>query len=203
MTTIFYTANLRGNLQQLPRLYTLLRQLREEAAPQKTLLLDLGNSCALEVWHCAATGGRSALLVLDAMGYQAANVVGLLTEDARERLSGSVLTLALVDEGMEWQEEGIIVTVGDALHRPDMLQIKLLQASETRLQEGVLELGSVKGGQVGTAQIVLEDKPRLITHEVLDVPAETLPDPTIAATVDFVLDEARYFQRRHASDAKA
>ncbi len=92
--SILYTANIRGDLALLPRLYTFLKSLQADLRqfapedesevmlcavqprPVQTLLLDLGDSCAPDVWHCAATGGRSTLIALDAMGYHAANVTG-------------------------------------------------------------------------------------------------------------------------------
>ena len=110
--TLFYTANVRGQLDLLPRLHTFLRQLKAqpvddeftvmlcavEPLQRQFLLLDLGAACADDVWHCAVTGGRSALIVMDAMGYQAANVSGYLTAEARTRLEANLLQLALLDE---------------------------------------------------------------------------------------------------------
>jgi hypothetical protein len=39
-------------------------------------------------------------------------------------------------------------------------------------------------------------RPALVAHEIFDLPPNTLPDPTIAATVEFVVGEARYFQKK-------
>ena len=93
--TILYTHDLRGDLDALPRLYSFLRQLKAHYAseevvqvcaldpaqpPGRILLLDLGESCAPEVWHCQVSGGRSTLVVLDGMGYDAARV-----DDAADR----------------------------------------------------------------------------------------------------------------------
>src|SRR5689334_10902814 len=110
--TILYTANIRGDLELLPRLYTLIRQLKAqpivdedevmlcaiEPLARRTLLLDLGNSCAPDVWHCVETEGRSTLLVMDAMGYHATNVSGILTRESRAKLDANFLKIALVDE---------------------------------------------------------------------------------------------------------
>ncbi len=71
--TLRYSAGIGGDLALLPRMFTLIQQLRARAN-QPALLLDLGGTCADSVWHCRATGGRSALIVLDGMGYHAANV---------------------------------------------------------------------------------------------------------------------------------
>jgi hypothetical protein len=38
----------------------------------------------------------------------------------------------------------------------------------------------------------------LTAHEIHDLPRRTLPDPTIAASVDFVVSEARYAQKRQS-----
>ncbi len=127
--TILYTANLRGDLERLPRLHTFLRQLKNqrpadepdvmlcavEPVARRILLLDAGNACALDTWHCAATGGRSALIVLDAMGYQAANVAGFLTAEGRARLDANYLGIALVDEAHPWQSGDVVVACGTGL----------------------------------------------------------------------------------------
>lgn len=125
--TILYTANLRGDLERLPRLHTFLRGLKNlppadepdvmlcavEPVARRILLLDAGNACAPDAWHCAATGGRSALIVLDAMGYQAVNVAGFLTAESRARLDANYLGMALVDEAHPWQSGTITVICGD------------------------------------------------------------------------------------------
>jgi hypothetical protein len=194
---ILYTANIRGKLDLLPRLHTFMRRLRaqpvedeeavmicavEQLLPQN-LLLDLGNSCAPETWHCAATEGRSTLIVLDAMGYDAANVEGLLTEAARQRLRENFIRMALV-EGTPLEREG--------------LHIHLKPAAATRLDGNALALAGVNAGQVGLARVgKLGGRWTLFEQEVLTVPPETPPDATIAGAVDFVLGEARLYQRRH------
>src|SRR5688572_29658141 len=114
MTTplsILYTQDIRGDLDLLPRLYTFLRQIRQQAQrfedeadvmvcqvqppDRRILLLDVGGSCAADVWHCEATQGRSTLIVLDAMGYNAAGVAGQLDTEGREKLAAAA-QLALV-----------------------------------------------------------------------------------------------------------
>src|SRR5690606_1109253 len=113
------------DLPLLPRMYSFIKPLRahysEESetlcegdpAPAnplgKVLLLQLGDSCSPDVWHCEVTGGRSTLAVLDGMGYDAADVHGVRADDAREKL-GDMLRLALVAESHEWKREGIVVT---------------------------------------------------------------------------------------------
>jgi hypothetical protein len=185
MLTLLYTANLRGDLALLPRLYTLLRTLRTEAAGGRVLTLDAGGSCAPDVWHCAATGGRSTLIVLDAMGYDAANVAAL-DADARAKLADTV-RLALADGEYRWQgDEGADLRV---LFSPD--------GATTQLEGDTLTLAAVNGGAVGTARLVWKGgAAHLDSHSVHPLPAGALPDPTIAATVEFVLAEARRYGAR-------
>ena len=200
--TILYTANLRGELDLLPRLHTFIRQIKAQPvddtddvtlcllqppAPRRFFLLDLGAACAESAWHCAATGGRSALIVLDAMGYQAAWAGGYLSAKAHEKLTANWLGLHLVT-GTQWQEpdSGLRVQRGDSV----------------RMVEGTLHLSPPAQGQVGLVHVGSADgNGRLVItgQGVLDLPASTLPDPTITATVDFVLSEARLHQRRQSN----
>ncbi|MBZ0296404.1 MAG: hypothetical protein K8L99_27835 [Anaerolineae bacterium] len=215
--TILYTANIRGELELLPRLHTFLRQLRSQPLvneddvtlcalqpppPRRFLLLDLGASCDTSAWHCAVTGGRSALIVLDAMGYQAANVSGFLTEEGRSRLDANLMNMALVDEHTPWSDHEMWITAQATSHPTDkLLHIHLTPADRTRLEGRTLQLASVEQGQVGIAHIDSADgngKLALSGHGWQPLPPRTAPDPTIAATVDFVLSEARLFQRRQS-----
>ncbi len=217
--TILYTYGLRGDLDVLPRLYSFLRQLqahyREEVvqvcsldpaqAPGRVLLLDLGESCAAEVWHCEVSGGRSTLVVLDGMGYDVTRV-----EDAaakRAKLGDSV-RIALVDGENPHFIEDVVITAGNELggfqSRPYGLQIILAPADETRLDGSVLRLAAIRGGQVGAAQLTqIVGRWSLATHEIHDLPRRVLPDPTIAASVEFVISEARYAQQRRATGSQA
>ncbi len=194
MLTLFYTGGIRGDLDGLPRLYTFLQMLRRRQPPGQTLLLDLGESCAPDVWHCAITGGRSALIVLDAMGFHAARV--RLSDEDRSRLRANLLGLALVDEQHPWADDKLALTV-EAIPSPShALTVILAPAESTRLENGLLRLAAVTAGQVGVAR--LDDSPALLDHTIADVPPAALPDPTITAAVDFVLAEARALQRKRA-----
>ena len=93
--TLLYSGEIAGDLALLPRLYTFLQRLHPPQQ-QPTLLLDLGGSCANSAWHCRETGGRSTLIVLDGMGYHAANVAGALDREGRDKLAENV-TMGLVD----------------------------------------------------------------------------------------------------------
>ena len=206
--TLRYSANIAGDLALLPRMFSYLQRLGQ-ADDRGALLLDLGGACRDAVWHCRATGGRSALIVLDGMGYHAANVEGALDADNRDQLAEQV-TLALVDAARDWtyhvppvSDPGIIVTV-----RPRKLaarlQIALTAAAETRIEGNVLRLRGVSAGQVGEAIVDLRGNPQLVSADCAR-PADhdTPPNPSIAGAVEFVEAEARYYQRqRRASNEK-
>ncbi len=121
---ILYTSNLNGDLDLLPRLYTFLRYLKSlpidesdvmlcAVQPQtpRVLFLDLGHACTPDVWHCKATDGRSTLIALDAMGFQAANISGSLTPESRIRLRDNLLGMALIDAENDFQQDDLLLTV--------------------------------------------------------------------------------------------
>lgn len=116
---LLYTGSIRGDLDMLPRLHTFIRSLRRTDAIHgvPTILVDVGGSCVLEVWHCAVTQGRSTLTVLDAMGYHAANVSGVLTPDSREKLVEQV-SIGLVDAAHPYEAQGIEFVVSAPPHLP-------------------------------------------------------------------------------------
>lgn len=194
--TLLYTSHLRGDIRLLPRLYTFIQRLKP-ARRQGVLLFDLGQACADEVWHCRLTQGRSMLIALDGMGFHAANVAG-----ADVRQVKAQMTMGLVDECRDWFyhippviDRSITATVGptDSAAR---LQICLSAADETRIRGNVLYLGDVGGGQVGLVGLDLHSAPRIIASGVHDMPSDTLPNPSLAATVEFVESEARYLQKK-------
>jgi len=195
---IFYTANINGDLQILPRLHTFIQQLKAtyESPP---LLLDLGASCNADVWHCALTKGRSSIIVLDGMGYHAANVSGFLQE--RTKVTHIVST-GLVDESHLWRydippvrDDGIIVS--GVLSPALTLCIIAVPAAETTLALGALHLQTIEKGQVGAVTVDLQAM-RLDAFEIHTMPAKIKPDATITAAVEFVEDEARYYQQQNS-----
>ncbi|MCY3832059.1 MAG: hypothetical protein OXG85_03510 [Chloroflexi bacterium] len=197
--TLLYTANIAGDLALLPRLFTFLGRLKSEAGPL-VLLLDLGRSCADEVWHCRETGGRSALIALDGMGYHAANVAGALDPETRDQLAEQV-TMALVDERRDWLYDSPLTECGirSTLRPRDFerrLQIVLSPADSMRIEGNALYLGAVGAGQVGAAVVDLRGAPALISASARMLPPDTPPNPSIAGMVEFVEAEARYFARQ-------
>ncbi len=184
--TILYTAQLRGDLDRLPRLYSFLKRLRAQYPADHVCLVDLGEACAPSVWHCAITGGRSMLIALDGMNYDAATVTGFLTPESRVKLveMGEVVRLQLLDADDTFMSAGT--------------PIAMSPAPLTTIHGGRVQLAGVAAGQVGVAQISGE---HLIHAAIHDLPAATLPDPTIAGMVEFIIAEARYTQKRRAADA--
>jgi hypothetical protein len=212
--TILYTHNLRGDLDVLPRLYNFQRQLKAlyaedvvqvcaddpAAAPGRVLLLDLGESCAPDVWHCTVTNGRSTLVLLDGMGYAAARVSDAPALRAR---MGDGVSMALVDEAHPHTIEDVLITANEAIpnDHPSTLQIMLSPAETTHMDENRLYLAGLSNSQqVGSARLAqILGRWTLTTHEIHELPRRILPDPTIAGSVDFVLSEARYAQKRQSS----
>jgi hypothetical protein len=193
--TILYTHNLRGDLQMLPRLATVLWQLKDDAVRQsddadgKTLLLDLGGSCLPEVWPCGVTGGRSTLMVLDAMAYHAANVNGLLTAESRAKLVSRV-SLAVLDEVTPSHEQDeVLLTI--VPQTTDRLQVVVVPAEETTLVDHVLRLRGLDAGQVGVAKLAGDT----VRAAIVVVGGDVQPDPTISGVVELVIEEARYYEQ--------
>lgn len=204
--TLRYSANISGDLALLPRMFTFLQRLGT-AQGAGALLLDLGGTCSGEAWHCRATGGRSALIVLDGMGYHAANVEGALDADNREKLAEQV-TMALVDAAQDWSyrvppvSDPSIVVALRPRESNARLQIALKPAAETRLDGNILRLRAVGAGQIGEAVVDLRGGPRLVSAATHALPSDTPPNPSIAGAVEFVEAEARYFLRAQKSEAK-
>jgi hypothetical protein len=202
--TLLYTANIRGNIHMLPRLYTFMQTLKP-AERQGTLIVDLGNSCADDVWHCTITQGRSTLIVLDGMGYHAANSADSLDTDQREKVA-NIVTMGLVDEAHSWAyyippvtDETIQATLHPTAtsHR---IQICLSPAESTTIDGNILYLADIPSKHIGKVQIDLDPSPTLIHHDIHVLPDHTPPNPTIVASVEFVESEARYFQKKHSGE---
>ncbi|GAB4516349.1 MAG: hypothetical protein OHK0046_21580 [Anaerolineae bacterium] len=184
--SLIYTCNIRGNLHLLPRMFTFIQSLREG----KPLLLDLGHSCDPEVWPCGITQGRAALYVLDAMGYTAANVQGVLTAESRAKLLDNV-ALALVNDAHP-HTHGALTFTTHPQQQPTP-QIILTPAESTHLENNVLRLAGVAQGELGVVRV---ENGEIVAQSIHPLPAKTLPDATITGAVDFVEAEARYYEKR-------
>lgn len=200
--TLLSTFALRGDLDLLPRLHTFLRALR--AGAEDVLWVDLGESCAADIWPCGLTEGRSTLLALDAMGCSAANTEGVLSPDGRDKLAEQV-ALALVDAAHAHTRGGVHLT-GDpesagAAPADAPLTVIVRPAAATALTGRVLALGSVRKGEVGRAVVAWSagSPPALVEAAVLPLPPHTAPETSIAGVIDYIRDEARYFEQRRGS----
>lgn len=197
---LLYTGEIAGDLALLPRVYTFLRRLH---SPERrhTLLLDLGRSCRADIPHCRETGGRSTLIVLDGMGYHAANIAGALDRENRDKLA-AIVTMGLVDETDDWLY--CVPPIRDPSIRaalrprddPARLQIVLAPAESTRIEGNVVCLRAVKAGQVGEAVVDLRGEPALLAASVHEMPPDTPPNPSIAGAVEFVEAEARLLAKK-------
>ncbi len=178
---VLYTQNLRGDLERLPRIYSFLRTLKNE---ERAILLDLGGSCDADVWHCKATAGRSVLIALDGMGFHAANVRGVLSAESRAKLAEQVSLTLIDDDDPQFFDEASGIT------------ISLSSQAKTTFVEGVLHLQTLKTGQIG--ETFFDGDPLTLQDATVhDVPPTTPSDPTIAGVIDFILEEARFYQQRH------
>lgn len=196
--TILYTQNIRGDLQHLPRLYTFLQQLKREHDPQ-ALLLDTGNACDDDVWHCEVTKGRSTVTVMDAMGYHAVNVADFMGDSERDSLAGNVST-GLVSKRRMWRyfvppvRDEDIVIAGQAT--PAMrLCIIAAPAADNLLENRMLHLKTVNKGEVGLLTVDMQNM-IIIGEEIFTMPKRLKPDATIAASVELIEEEARFTQKR-------
>lgn len=185
---IIYTHNLNGHLDHFPRLFTHIKAISAHLS-QKPLLLDLGGSCHPTQWHCEATEGRSALIVLDALGYDAVNTHGLLTSSGYVKLKDQVL-MKLINDTQPHIIKDVMLAVSPVSSEGIwMPKICLTPSDKTVIQDDWLYLTKIAGDEIGVVQID-GDK---ISHRLENVPANTIPDPTISGVVDFVLAEAKLY----------
>ncbi len=198
--TFFYTGDLRGDLDILPRLYTLLKSLRARVTEGRTLYVDIGGACVADVWHCDISGGRSMVIVLDGMGCAAANVSSSIDDESRAKM-GDNTVIALVDAAHDHVVDELAFTLTPpAQVEIGVLAIVLAPDTITALRDQILRLGAVRAGQIGMASVEnVDQRWGLTSYAVHDLPANTPPDPTITAAVDFVLSEARYTQKRRGN----
>ena len=165
-------------------------------------LLDLGGASDEDSWHHRLTGGRATLFVLDAMGYHAVNMAGTLSGFLSAPLQAGY-RMAILAPDCDWRDERgeqlVRCTVALQAERRagEALCVSLAAADETQLQSGLLQLARVAAGCVGQAQLWLgDDGAQLLEAATHPLPAHILPEPSITATVDFVLSEARQLAAR-------
>ena len=197
---LLYTAHLGQDLSQLPRLFTLLQQERQ-AARGPVWVLDLGDTCSLDVWMCRVTHGRAPLMILDSMGYDAALIGGpeRLTippaslERLRQTLVMPVITWGTVAQ-LTRKSITLHLATGEAELPPDGPGFRVDRTTRSLPTPGTstLTLGDVAPGCV--AQVVMAWPDWIVqSAHMMELPADMPPDPTIAAIMDFVEGEARSY----------
>jgi len=221
--TILYTACLRGRIDTLPRLFSLIKRERSSAwaAGAATILIDLGESCLPGDWLCDATSGRALLVALDALGYDAffLDQADPLASDrvtlgkllsvvvtpvaAYDRLislrarlpGGGSLTLVVGGLGVEIPPTPLALRI--TLADPNLTPTQLDRPTPDRM---VLTLADRWDDvQVGRLDVSLVAG-MIVSHVRYPLSAEQSlpPDPTVSGVVDFVLGEARYASRKQS-----
>ncbi len=216
--TVLTTARLRGALDGLPRLFSLIRRVRAGVSGP-TLLLDLGESCHPAVVECAATAGRATLFVLDAMGYDlacltAAECARLPAEAARKLLERVTMGLCGAAPAGLPPADGLPPV---AIREVDGLRVALIAPPEgeiplppaevifrpapgqhqPRAEGRLIRLPLVEGGRLGVLTVNFGEDGLPVGG--LDWRTEPmLPglhgDATVAATVAFIRDEIRHYR---------
>jgi hypothetical protein len=201
--TLLYTSHLADHLAALPRLFTLIQSERR-AASDPVFLLDLGDTCSPQSWICRATQGRAGLMILDGMGYDAAVIGGPervpIPAASLQRLRGR-LVMPLIDwhTARELAKQGIrlAVAAGDATLPPGVPGFRV-DRSKTGLPRAGAEapvLGDVPGDTIGRV-VVMWPEGTVDSADLLELPDDMPPDPTIAAIMELVEHEARLFAQQ-------
>lgn len=196
IVSLLFTQNLHGDLRFLPRLSRVLMHLRIE--DRRSYTVDLGNSCAPDVWHCEATDGRSMLIALDGINYSAANAEGL-AEHARPQLSRSLVTLKAVSAAHpDWIERvALVSTLPDEAIPGAEMTLVIKPQLEARVTGTMIEFPAVERYRIGRLRVRTDTVPfELVSVETFDVPPTTPPDPVVSGMIDFIEGEARHYQKR-------
>jgi 2',3'-cyclic-nucleotide 2'-phosphodiesterase (5'-nucleotidase family) len=201
--TLLYTANLAGDLSLLPRLFVLIQRERQSASGP-VLLLDLGDTCALDVRICRATEGRAPLMVLDGMGYDAALVGGpeqvSIPVASLQRLRGQI-TMAVIPWNRHYvltkRDVTITLAAGNvsSLGEQPVVFVDRSTAALPQVDDQVIQLGDVASGCLARVDIAWPVW-TVKAARLVQISADTPPDPTISAVVEFVHDEAQYYSQQ-------
>ncbi|MBI5957822.1 MAG: hypothetical protein HY866_03740 [Chloroflexi bacterium] len=196
--TVLTTANLKGDLSLLPRLFTLIQQERR-ASSGLVLLFDLGDTCALEAWICHATQGRAPFLVLDGMGYDAAVIGGPeqvpIPPSSLGRLAGQmVMPFAIWNRVLRLAKRGITFHLAPGNPPlPEISPVIRVDRSTAALPgvgESSLMLGDVSPEHLARVDLSWPEW-TVQAAKLVPVQPNTPPDPTILTLVEFVENEAR------------
>lgn len=203
--TILYTANLQADFDLMPRVFSTIQQVRQSLPDGgwPFVLLDLGGAWSADAWICRATENRAPYLVLDAMGYNVARADGL----DRAGIMGlqEAVQLRLLDDRMvyRWQWQDMSVNIGPRGEKP-ALTWAVPAHDETQIDQSadffVAEAGKVtlfsQQGELGMVQVTWPDM-EAITARRIAFDDHTRPNPTIAAAIEFVEREARFYAQRN------
>ncbi|MBP8974714.1 MAG: hypothetical protein KBH93_12640 [Anaerolineae bacterium] len=196
--TFLATAHLCGELRLLPRLFTLIH--RERCSAQgPVVLLDLGDTCAVQSWVCRATLGRAPFLVLDSMGYDGALIGGPeqapIPPSSLRLLAGQMIMPVIIwNRPRTLTKRGVTFTVapGNAVAPPELPALVVDRSTDALPSPGSSPpvLGDVTQGCLLRVDVAW---PAWTVREaqLLAVGDEMPPDPTIAAIVTLVEEEAR------------
>ncbi|NDJ75542.1 MAG: hypothetical protein GYB65_04720 [Chloroflexi bacterium] len=205
--TLLYTANLVGKLELLPRLATLVQAERRAAAV--TVLLDLGDTCALDAWICPATEGRAPLIVLDSMGYDAALVGGpeevSIPPASLRDLAGRVM-MSIILWGraahLTKRDTTLHLASGPVLLAPDQPGVVIDRSAPTLPGPGapLPTLGDVPQGALARVDLAWPTATVIKTRLVHILP-QTPADPTISAIIELVQAEARDYVQQRKGDS--
>lgn len=186
MVHVFVTAHSHCDLAYLPRLYTYLKHLKK-TLDGPIVVIDSGVAWSNGEWLSVVTEHRAPYILLDAMGYTAAFCEGL-SPDNIEKLHPQLQLQLLAPS----QATVISLSTGETITVAQHPQNNQIEA-----QGQTLYIPLTPHRTIGYAHIALAPLTVLET-QLYQVPATTLPDSTIAGTIEFVQDEARYYQKQKA-----
>jgi hypothetical protein len=197
---VLFTADLRANFELLPHVSAMIQRLRsallsETAKP--VLILDLGGVWDNDSWECLVTENRAPYLVLDAMGYAAANADGLDVDGIMGLQEAVQMRLLENTVPYRWQWRDITVNIGPKGAAPCVTWAQSPATGEIcTVEAGCLQLYP----QPGALGLVEVSWPEL---EVLQATAfpfnwDIRPDPSIVACVEFVQNEAKAYAERQS-----
>jgi hypothetical protein len=201
--TLLYTAHLAGEITLLPRLFTLISQERRAAAGP-VILLDLGDTGAAESWICQATQGRAPFLVLDSMGYDAALIGGpeavpIPPSSLRQLLGKLIMPVIVWNRARTITKQGITVTLAPGrAPLPDQGPIIRIDRSTAALPDfgaSGLTVGDVAQGHLARVDMAWPEW-TVQSARVIELEPGTPVDPTVAAVVELVENEARFYAQQ-------
>lgn len=199
--TLLFTANLAGDIGLLPRLFTLIQRERR-TADGPVMLLDLGDTCSEESWICRATYGRAPFIVLDGMGYDAVFIGGpeqvpIPLASLRRLLDTIVMPVILWNSVKHLTKWGTTVWLasGTAELSEPGIRVDRSRGTLPGVGEPYPILGDVAKGHLARIDLAWPDL-TVQAARLISLSDDVPPDPTIAATVEFVESEARAYAQQ-------